>query len=290
MRFLRSLKRRAFAAAGVTATLVFVLLSLSTPATAQPVTTPVGLPVVELANPGAGDVLPIGDYVVTGTAFDPAATEGAGISHVDLFLGRRETGGVFLGTAFPGQDTITNVTADSRLGQTGFQITVTLPSTTTGADFIAYAYSSVNGRMASVTLPVFVGVAPTPTPVTSAAPQAVTETMMAAPATEGAAMFSLANPHSGDVVLKGDYIVSGATGSAIDRVELFLGDRDAGGTFLGSVAPVNGLFTTKVTIPETFSGGMDFCAYARSSVTGQESEAQVPVFIGAAPTPTPRPS
>jgi hypothetical protein len=112
---------------------------------------------------------------------------------------------------------------------------------------------------------------------------------MPAAATQGTAMFSLANPSKGDVISKGDYIVSGATGPSIDRVELFVGDRDAGGMHLGTIVPTNGIFSTKVTIPETVSGGLDFCAYARSSATGQESEVEVPIFVGAAPTPTPRP-
>jgi hypothetical protein len=291
MLVLSSLKRRTYAAVGVASTCAFVLLSLSPPATAQQVTIPAALPVVQLANPSSGDVLATGDYIVTGTAYDPAATEGAGVSRVDLFLGRREAGGTFLGSAVPGEDTITNVTPDSRLAQTGFQITVTLPTAATGgADFVAYAYSSVTGREASVIAPIYIGAAAAPTPLTDEAPQPVVESSMPAAATAGTAMFSLANPSKGDVVLKGDYIVSGATGSAIDRVELFLGDRDAGGTHLGTVVPVNGTFSTRVTIPENSFGGQKFCAYALASTTGQESEVEVPIFVGAPPTPTPHPA
>jgi hypothetical protein len=103
-------------------------------------------------------------------------------------------------------------------------------------------------------------------------------------------MFSLGNPRAGDVVLPGDYVVSGATGSAIDRVQLFLDDRDTGGTLLETVTPVNGTFSVTVTIPTTTTAGHDFVAYARSSVTGQEARISVPIFVGAAPTPTARPS
>jgi hypothetical protein len=269
-----------------------ILLSLSTPAGAQ-TTKPPTMPIVQLANPSAGDVLPVGDYQVIGTAYDPAATSGSGISHVDLFLGSRDTGGVFLGTAVPGQDAIANVTPGSHLAQTGFEVTVSLPqSATGGTDFVAYAYSSLGEQVGMQTLPVHLGAAPTPTPVPEnpLAPLPVPDEAMTVPAAQGAAMFSLANPSTGDVVLKGDYMVSGAAGPSIDRVELFLGDREAGGTHLATVAPVDGLFTAKVSIPDKFMGGTNFCAYAYSSMTGHESEVMVPIYVGAPPTPTPRPS
>jgi hypothetical protein len=288
-----ALKRRTYFAFGVALACAPVLLALSAPAGAQVPIAPGEMPVVELANPIAGDVLPVGDYVVTGTAFDPAATEGAGVSRVDLFLGNRELGGVFLGSAVPGQDVIKNVTPGTRLAETGFQTTVTLPTNVMGGtDLVAYAYSSVTGRVISVRLPVYVGVAPTPTPVseTAVAPQPVVGPLMPLPAAQGEAMFSLANPSNGDVVLKGAYNVSGATGPSIDRVELFLGDREAGGLHLGTVAPVNGAFNMQVTIPQTMSGGVDLCAYAYSSMTGKESEIAVPIYLGAPPMPTPRPA
>lgn len=286
-----SFRRRTYAAIGIAATTAFVLLSLSTPAGAQVTSAPPEMPVVQLANPNPGDLLPVGDYVVTGAAFDPAATTGSGVSRVDLFLGSREAGGIFLGSAVPGQDSIGSVTPNTRLAETGFQLTVTLPGTSTGGtDVLAYAYSSVTGRETSQRTPVYIGVAPTPTPQTAAAPQAVVESFMPQPVAQGDAMFSLANPSAGNVVLKGGYIISGAAGPSIDRVELFLGDRDTGGLHLGTVAPVNGVFSTMVTIPESMSGGANLCAYAYSSMTGKEFEAEVPIYIGAAPTPTPRPT
>jgi len=286
----RSLQRWIGVSVGVGATCALILLSLSTPVGAQTVAPTT--PVIQLANPTTGDLLPLGDYLVSGTAYDPMATTGSGISHVDLFVGRRELGGVFLGTAVPGQDTIANVAPDTRLAETGFQLTVTLPQSMTGGrDFVAYAYSSTNEQVGTESVPVYIGVAPTPTPVPEKplAPQPVAETEMAAPAAEGAAMFSLANPSTGDVVLKGDYMVSGAAGPSIDRVQLFLGDREAGGTHLATIEPINGIFTSKVTIPDKFMGGTQFCAYAYSSTTGQESEVMVPIYVGAPPTPTPRP-
>jgi len=288
---LNSLRRRAFGALGVASATAFVLLSLSTPATAQQSTTPSDWPVLQLANPNSGDVLSNGGYIVSGMAYDSAATQGAGVSRVDLFLGSRDAGGTFLGSAVPGLDVIPNITPDSRLAQSAFQIKVTLPSVATGGeDFYAYAYSSVTGRETSVSLPIFIGTAPTATPSDSTAtkPEAQSFKTIPASASEGSEMFSLANPHPGDVLSTGDYIVSGATGSAIGRVELFLDSRDSGGIHLGTVAPVNGNFTLKITIPASAFGGHDFVAYAQSSVTGQETQVSNPIYIGAAPTPTPR--
>src|SRR5262245_57631042 len=66
---------------------------------------PRGAPVLSLDNPAPGDVLPTGDIVFSGVALDPAATGSAGITRVDLFLGDRDAGGVFLGSAIPGYGT-----------------------------------------------------------------------------------------------------------------------------------------------------------------------------------------
>src|SRR5215471_11444198 len=122
-------------------------------------TCPGGAPVVQLANPGPGDVLLQGDYIVSGVAFDPNATQGAGISRVDVFLGQRDDGGLFLAGATPGQDA-NNPRA--------FQMKVTLPTSTSGGrDFVAYAYSAVTGLQTSESVPVYVGAAPTATPIPS---------------------------------------------------------------------------------------------------------------------------
>src|SRR5262245_29411364 len=117
---------------------------MAAPGAAEPlalVTCPGGAPVVQLANPGPGDVLSQGDYIVTGQAFDPAATQGSGVDRVDLFLGDRDSGGVFLGQATPGEGS-----ANPRT----FQTKITLPDTAGGGrDFVAYAVSSVNGQQSS---------------------------------------------------------------------------------------------------------------------------------------------
>src|SRR5712692_12037718 len=67
-----------------------------------------GPPVLLLANPSPGDMVPQGDLVVSGAAFDPNVSGSSGVSRVDLFLGQRDAGGVFLGSAIPGQSTPAN--------------------------------------------------------------------------------------------------------------------------------------------------------------------------------------
>lgn len=292
---LSSIKRRWAGAIGVASATAFILVGLTIPAAAQPVTTsPSDWPVLELANPAPGALLSSGDIIVSGTAYDPAANQGAGISRVDLFLGSRDEGGIFLGSAVPGEDILPGVTPGSALGQTAFQLKVTLPSTPTGGQAIhAYAYSSLTGKTTELSMPVFVSIEPTATPSDSGAAKPQVQVIRMAPAAAGAGAeaFSLGNPTSGAVVLNGDYMVSGAAGSAIDKVELFLDSRDTGaGTHLATVVPLNGVFSTVVTIPAGASGGHTFTAYAHSSLTGQETVVAVPIYVGAAPTPTPRPS
>src|SRR5262249_18049266 len=78
-------------------------------------------PVLQLANPASGAVLPIGDVVIEGLAYDPAATDGTGIDRVELFLESRDNGGLSLGSAVPGTNGVTN--------PRGFRIVADFPST-----------------------------------------------------------------------------------------------------------------------------------------------------------------
>jgi hypothetical protein len=294
-------------------------------------------PVLDLANPSAGALLSAGDYVVSGVARDPSAATGDGVDRVELFLGNRDLGGTEVGSATPQQGS--------------FEVTARLPANLSGeTDFVAYAHSAVTGQEVAVSVPVFLGAAPTPTPrpgtqaagapvalaaaqvtcapaasssAASVAPPAsastptpagaASEPAVAVAPTSGAPVLQVANPSPGDTLLLGDYFISGlayvpglnsSQGVAVDRVDFFLGNRDAGGIFLGSGVPgqsgqlnptpgsllAMGGFTTQVTVPSQTRGGMTFFAYAHSSITGQETVVSVPVFVGAAPTPTPRPS
>src|SRR5215471_6785695 len=65
---------------------------------------PGGPPVLQLGNPNPGDFLSLGDYEVSGIAYDPSAKQGSGIDRVEFFLGLRENGGLSLGNTTVGQD------------------------------------------------------------------------------------------------------------------------------------------------------------------------------------------
>ena len=305
---------------GLTSLAVMVLAIVGTaslPASADQLaiaTCPGGPPVLQLSNPNPGDVLSQGDYIVSGVAFDPSANTGNGISRIDVFLGQRDSGGVILGSVVP-------------QGDRQWSIKATLPSNLTGGhDFVAYAYSSVDGQETSISVPVFVGAAPTPTPIPSAgssttpvvltssshsscaggssaevpsAPAAQVAPAASAPAAAisgEAPVLSLANPSAGDVLPNGDIIIEGAafdpsatSGDGIDRVTVFLGNRDNGGTIVGTGTPgADHVFKIDAKIPANLSGSHDFFAYAHSSVTDQETAVEVtPVYVGVAPTPTP---
>src|SRR5690242_10836781 len=71
----------------------------------------------------------------------------------------------------------------------------------------------------------------------------------------------LDNPNPGDGIFPGGYVISGiafdpsvTVGSGIGHVDFFLGSRDDGGLYLGSVTPIPApggpaRFQTEVTIP-----------------------------------------
>ena len=121
---------------------------------------PVGGPVLLLGNPSSGDVVSHGDYLVSGLAFDPAASDGSGISRVDFFLDNRDFGGQFLGSAIPG----VSIPAHPRF----FSGRITFPTDVSGAhQFNAYALPRASNMATVVSVPIFVGTPPTATPRTA---------------------------------------------------------------------------------------------------------------------------
>jgi len=148
-------------AAAATALTLGLSIAAAEPAN---VVVPSGHPVLDLANPSAGEVVLNGDYIVSGMAFDPNATEGSGISRVDLFLGNRDEGGLFLGEAVPGSSDAMSSTAGTRLAQDGFQIKVTMPTGVSGGHNLYVYTMATSGQESVTTVPIYVGQPPAPTP------------------------------------------------------------------------------------------------------------------------------
>lgn len=318
-------RRRLVGMASMTCIFAFTTLSLSSlPAGAQTAPAPAGAssvcPVLSLGNPNPADDLTPGGFVISGTAYDPSATQGPGIARVDLFLGERDSGGTFLGSAVPGNAPGGNPRA--------FTVEVQVPALNRGVDFAAYAISAGNGQQTTITFPVFVGTpptnttGPTPTPIPttetltstcgSMQPSAVAASALpaasapasAAPAAPAVAamagitacpVLSLGNPNPADDLTPGGYFISGTAydpaatqGSGVSRVDLFLGECDSGGTPLGSAVPGNApggnarAFSIEVQVPN-INRGLNFAAYATSAITGQETVVTFPVFVGTPP-------
>ena len=115
----------------------------------------------------------------------------------------------------------------------------------------------------------------TTTPTMAMAPSASTITVQ------------VGNPSPGDTVKVGGLNISGAawdkaatTGSGIDRIDVFLDDRDAGGALLtqATFSTMNNWSAT-VTLPANQTGLHSLFFYAHSSVTGQQALVSVPITI-----------
>jgi hypothetical protein len=76
---------------------------------------------------------------------------------VEFFIGSREDGGIPLGSVVPGALT----TENPRF----YTATVKIPDNVSGGrNFVTYARSALTGRETVVSVPVFVGAPPSPTP------------------------------------------------------------------------------------------------------------------------------
>jgi hypothetical protein len=277
-------------------------------------------PVLDVGNPNPGDSLTTGDLNVSGVAFDPITGSGTGVSHIDFFLGARDQGGTIIGTAVPGASLGNPRTFQTTLSIPDVSRDDTLVVYATSANSGAITSVAMPVRVNPRTTTTASG-NPTPTPV----PVQVTTKvgcLTVAPAAVGVAgvqvvgtttvpvvgvmpvqgpTLVLGNPNANDVLFRGPLVVSGLAfdpastqGPGVDSVQFFIDSRDSGGTPIGSAVPGAltsdhpRVYTTTVRIPDNVSGGRTFVAYAKSSLTGQETVVSVPVFIGAAPSPTPR--
>jgi len=267
----------------------------------------------ELANPAPGTEVN-GDLVVQGIAQDMRATpaQGLGIDRVDFFLGSRDTGGTSIGTALPGavggpfgpnsfQTTISfpksqkgghDFVAYAHSVVTGQESVLSMPiavgespqdaNVDTAAAVTAMCIGKASTANAGATTPAVPGAPATTVPAAPAAPAAP-----ASPAaTTGASTISISvgNPSSGDTIKTGAISISGdakdtaaTSGSGIDRIDIFLDDRDTGGLFLGSAQLGPGSFwQATVTLPNNQQGLHTLFFYAHAT-SGKTATAKVPV-------------
>jgi hypothetical protein len=99
-------------------------------------------------------------------------------------------------------------------------------------------------------------------------------------------MVSVANPSPGDTILVGNYTLQGeawdkasSAGSGIDSVDVFLGDRDAGGINLGEATLLgNNAWSATVSIPSNQIGNNTIWVYAHSGVTEQTASVSISVI------------
>jgi plastocyanin len=98
---------------------------------------------------------------------------------------------------------------------------------------------------------------------------------------------SVANPTPGDQEVPHALQMSGTAlddtasfGSGISNVQIFLGNRDAGGLFLGSTTLSGGAWSIITSIPDNLNGGQNLVVYGTSSVSGQQAFVSIPVVVG----------
>ena len=102
-------------------------------------------------------------------------------------------------------------------------------------------------------------------------------------------VLSVGNPQPGDLLPRGKYVMQGLafdraapSGSGVDRVSVFVDDRDAGGQLVGDAVlgqPVATGFTVTADLSR-MGGGHTLFVYARSAVSGREAIVSFPIIIG----------
>jgi hypothetical protein len=119
---------------------------------------------------------------------------------------------------------------------------------------------------------------------------AATPVTVAAGAPIGWPVLSVANPQPGDRLPAGNlhiqgtaYDTSASSGSGVDRVQVFLGPREYGGTHLADASLGRPGENDWDVVVNLTSGVEKLFVYARSSATGREAEVSIPVEVGALP-------
>ena len=140
--------------------------------------------------------------------------------------------------------------------------------------------------------PPSVQVAAPPPPLTATRPAVVAPSIVAAlpPTTQPgpSLVLSLANPQPNDLLPRGKYVMQGLAfdraanaGSGVDKVSVFVEDRDAGGQLVGD-AVLGQPGATGFTVTADLSragGGHTLYIYARSAVSGRETVVSLPVVV-----------
>ena len=102
-------------------------------------------------------------------------------------------------------------------------------------------------------------------------------------------VLSVGNPQPGDLLPRGKYVMQGlafdraaTAGTGIDRVSVFVDDRDAGGQLVGDavLGQPNATGFTVTADLSRMSGSHTLFVYARSSVSGHETVVSFPVIVG----------
>jgi hypothetical protein len=282
----------------------------------------------DLANPSPGARVDPGKYVVQGMALDTQAEDGSGIDRVDFFLGSREQGGMILGHAVPGigpfgatsfETTITlpNQTGGQELfgyahsAVSGQESVISFPIAV-GVD-PNKAGPLMSQPIMSDCMPTFESApAPAPadeSPVVNEEPYiAAPEAQVEAPAADmptldeqapSSKMFlDVGNPSSGDSIHVGAYMIEGIAfdraadqSPGIDHIDIFLDNRDTGGTLighgmLGAANPTpddpdlsGSGWTAQVMLTSKMTGQHWMTFYALSGATGEEMVVSIPVRI-----------
>jgi len=101
-------------------------------------------------------------------------------------------------------------------------------------------------------------------------------------------VLSVGNPQPGDLLPRGKYVMQGlafdraaAGGSGVDRVSVFLDDRDSGGQHLSDATlgqPTPTGFSATIDLSK-LTGTHTLFIYARSAVTGKEAVVSFPVSV-----------
>jgi hypothetical protein len=267
----------------------------------------------ELANPSPGSRIEPGGLVLQGIAIDSRAQQGPGIDRIDFFLGSRDSGGTNLGMAVPGM-------VPGPFGPESFQTTISVPNAVGGHDLFAYAHSEVTGQESIIAIPVAVGMDPSKageaanpanmmetctsamgstTPITTPEmPSTTTTTPATAPVTtvvvtpemppsSTSVMLDVGNPAPGATIHVGGYVIEGMAfdreaneGTGIDRIDIFLDNRDTGGIMLGGAAfGTDNLWHAMVNLPTNMTGLHTLFFFAHSTATGSETVVTIPVVV-----------